>query len=163
MRFNPLVPFRSGAIKRSGNGPRSFFGTDMDELMSRFFELDAADRFGGFADFAPSIDVTETDTQIILKADLPGVEQDDVHLELHDDMLTLKGERNEETEEGEGEDRRVVERSYGSFQRSMRLPFSPSEDEIETNYKKGVLTVKIAKPENTESAAKRIPIKGKWV
>ncbi len=163
MRFNPLVPFRSNAMTRSGNGPRSVFGTDIDDWFNRFFELDATDRFGRFADFAPSIDVSESETHFTMKADLPGIEQEDVHLELHDDVLTLKGERHSETEEGEGENKRVVERSYGSFQRAMRLPFTPSENDVETHYEKGVLTVKIAKPEDAETAAKRIPIKGKWV
>ena len=163
MRFNPLVPSRSSAMTRSGNGPRSVFGTDIDDWFNRFFELDAADRFGRMADFAPSMDVSETDTHIIMKADLPGVEKDDLHLELLDDLLTIKGERHQETEEGEGENKRVIERSYGSFQRAMRLPFAPSEDDVETHYEKGVLTVKIAKPETSDSAAKRIPIKGKWV
>lgn len=163
MRFSPLVPFRSNPVKRSGAGLRSPFGTDIDDLWNRLFELDTTDRFGSLADFAPSVDVSETDTQIIVKADLPGVEKDDVHLELQDDVLTIKGERNEETEEGEGEDRHVIERSYGSFQRSMRLPFTPAEADIDTRYEKGVLTVKVAKPKDADTAAKKIPIKGKWV
>jgi len=163
MRFSPLVPFRSNALKRSGSGIRSPFGIDIDDLWNRLFELDTTDRFGSLADFAPSVDVSETETQIIVKADLPGVEKDDVHLELHEDVLTIKGERNEETEEGEGEDRHVIERSYGSFQRSMRLPFKPAEEDIDTRYAKGVLTVKVAKPKNADDAAKRIEIRGKWV
>ena len=163
MRYNPLIPFRSNLPARSAVDPFSALRTEMDDLFSRFFELDTSGRFSGLADFAPSIDVHESESQIVVKADLPGVDQDHVSLELHDDVLILKGERKEETETGEEQDRRVIERSYGRFERAMRLPFSPAEDDVETSYKNGVLTVTIAKPESPETTAKQIPIKGKWV
>lgn len=163
MRLNPLVPFRSNAMQRSGNGPRGAFGTDLEDWFNRFFDTGAIDHLRPFADFAPSMDVSETDTHFIMKADLPGIEKENLHLELHDDLLTVKGERREETAEGEGENKRVVECSYGSFQRAIRLPFTPSEKDVETHYEKGVLTVKIAKPEDAPKTAKKIPIKGKWV
>lgn len=163
MRFRPLVPFRSRLQARSGSDPFSAYRTEMDDLFQRFFEVDTTGRFNQLADFAPSVDVSETDTAIIIKADLPGVGEDDVHLELHDDLLTLKGERNEETEQGEGEDRRIVERSYGRFERVMRLPFTPDEGDVETDYKQGVLTVTVKKPQNDNGGPKKIPIRGKWV
>ena len=163
MRFSPLIPFRSSLPARSGGDPFSTLRSEMDDLFSRFFELDTTGRFSGLADFAPSIDVSETESEIVVKADLPGVEQDNVSLELHDDVLVLKGERKQETEAGEGEDHRVIERSYGRFERAMRLPFTPAESDVETRYKNGVLTVKVAKPEKPEDKAKQIPIRGKWV
>ncbi len=163
MRFNPLIPFRSNLPTRSTGDPFSTMRTEMDDLFARFFELDTSGRLSGLADFAPNIDVHETDSEIVVKADLPGVEQDQVSLELHDDVLILKGERKEEAKAGEGEDRRVIERSYGRFERAMRLPFAPAEDQIETSYKNGVLTVTVAKPETPEAKATQIPIRGKWV
>lgn len=163
MRFRPLVPFRSSPHSRSGHDLFATFKTEMDDLFDRFFEPRTSAQAGLLAGFAPSIDVSETDTEIIIKADLPGIEEDGVHLELHEDVLTLRGERNEEKEAGEGEDRRIIERSYGRFERSMRLPFAPNEDDIDTNYQKGVLKVTVQKPAEAERATKRIPIKGKWV
>ncbi len=163
MRFSPLIPFRSNVPSRAGNDPFSALRSEMDDLFAKFFELDTTGRFSGLADFAPSIDVSESEAQIIVKADLPGVDKDNINLELHDDVLVLKGERRDETESGDGEDRRIVERSYGRFERAMRLPFTPREDDVETSYKNGVLTVTVAKPEKPEDKAKQIPIRGKWV
>lgn len=163
MRFSPLIPFRSNVPSRAGNGPFSDLRSEMDDLFARFFELDTTGRFSGLADFAPSIDVSESESQIIVKADLPGVEKDNISLELKEDVLVLKGERSDESESGQGEDRRVIERSYGRFERSMRLPFTPAESEIDTSYKNGVLTVTVAKPQKPEDKAKQIPIRGKWV
>lgn len=163
MRFSPLIPFRSNVPSRTGNGPFSDLRSEMDDLFARFFELDTTGRFSGLADFAPSIDVSESESQIIVKADLPGVEKDNINLELHDDVLVLKGERSDESESGDGENRRVIERSYGRFERSMRLPFTPVESDVETSYKNGILTVTVAKPQKAEDKAKQIPIKGKWV
>ena len=161
MQFKPLVPFRSQLPSRSERDPFSAFRLEMDDLFNRFFELDTGGFASELADFAPSVDVSETDTEIIIKADLPGIEEDDIHLELHNDVLRLKGERSEEKEEGEGENRRVVERSFGSFERTMRLPFTPDEKDVTTKYQKGVLKVAIAKPDGEQGGAKRIPINGK--
>ena len=161
MQFRPLVPFRSKLPSRSERDPFSAFRLEMDDLFNRFFEMDASGRPGELINFAPSVDVSETDTNIIIKADLPGIDEDDIHLELHKDVLSLRGERSEEKEEGEGENRRVVERSFGSFERTMRLPFTPGEKDVTTDYKKGVLKVTIAKPKDEQGGAKRIPIKGK--
>ena len=136
--------------------PFGLFRTDLDHLFGDFLsERDPF--FNRLTDFRPSMDVKETDKKITLTADLPGVEEDDIHLEVHDDILRLKGERREEHEE-EDEDRRIVERAYGSFERALRLPFEPDEKAIKTSFKKGVLTVTIEKPVAEEPKIRRIPI-----
>lgn len=136
--------------------PFSSFRTELDRVFSSFLsERDPF--FNGLADFNPSMDVKETEKKITLTVDLPGVEEDDIELEVHDDLIRLKGERREEHEE-ENEDQRLIERSYGHFERALRLPFSPNDDAIKTKFKKGVLTVTIDKPKDVKAQSRRIPI-----
>ena len=132
---------------------------DFDQLWDEFFDM-GRPAFSKVAAFNPSVDVTETGKQIVIKADLPGMEDKDIDLEIDGDLLTLRGERSEEKEEGDDQHRRVVERSYGRFERSMRLPFAPGDKDVDTSFRTGVLTVKIKKPKELESKARKIAING---
>ena len=107
---------------------------------------------------APKIDLVETDTAIEVSAELPGVEQDDIDVTIVDDILTIKGEKKQEKEEKE-KDYHLVERCYGSFQRSIRLPFA-AKSEADATFKNGVLKLKIKKPPEFEAKTWRIPIRG---
>lgn len=107
---------------------------------------------------SPHIDVAETDKAIELSAELPGVSQDDVDVTLVDDVLTIKGEKKAEKTD-EKKDYRVVERSYGSFQRSMRLPFKVDASAIEAQFTNGVLKVVLPKPPEVEAQSQKIAIK----
>lgn len=107
----------------------------------------------------PRMDVDETDTEIIVSMELPGVDKKDVTIDLTGDMLTVKGEKKEEKDSKE-EGRHVVERSYGSFARSIRLPYSVGENDVDATVDKGVLTLKVRKPAEARSEPKRIAIKG---
>ncbi len=107
--------------------------------------------------FSPSIDVEETDDEIRLVAELPGLEEKDFDLTLEGDVLTLKGEKRVENEEKrEGYHR--VERSSGSFHRAFRLPFEVNGDNVKATYKNGVLTVAIAKPTEEQVKTRTIPV-----
>lgn len=154
MRFG-LTPYRQNRPARSGD-MFSSLRSEMDELWDNFFNLTRSPAFGT-SDFAPSIDVSESEKEIVLKADLPGLEEDQIDLEIDHDVLCLSGEREEEKTEN-GEDRRVVERSYGRFERAMRLPFVPEDKDVKTRFSKGVLTVRIAKPEEAAGGARKIKI-----
>ncbi len=99
----------------------------------------------------PRMDVKETDAALEVTAELPGVEEEDIDVSLTDEMLTVKGEKKSETEREE-KDLRVVERSYGSFERSVRLPCAVKADEVDAQFKNGVL--KITLPKSPEAAAK---------
>ena len=105
----------------------------------------------------PATDLVETDKEIEITAELPGLEEKDIQIDLSDNVLTIRGEKREERTE-EGEQRRLIERSYGSFERSLRLPFVPEDDGVTADFKNGVLTVTARKPASFSGSAKQIPI-----
>ncbi|MBM4274293.1 MAG: Hsp20/alpha crystallin family protein [Deltaproteobacteria bacterium] len=107
-------------------------------------------------EWAPAIDVSETADQVVVMAEIPGIEVKDIDISLTGDMLTIKGEKKSEREEKK-ENYHLVERSYGSFSRSLKLPAAVDADKIEAKYDKGVLT--IACPKKEEVKPKAIEIK----
>ena len=114
------------------------------------------------AALAPRIDISETESEIKISAELPGVEQKDVHVELTDDILTISGEKKSEDEEKKDEEGRKyyrIERSYGSFQRSLRVPSGIDAANVEAAFKDGVLTVTVAKPPELQEKARKIEVK----
>jgi HSP20 family protein len=96
--------------------------------------------------FAPATDIVESDTHYILRADLPGVAEEDLKVQLDGDVLTISGERRSQSEQRHGGYVRY-ERSTGSFRRSVRLPEGVDADAIEANFDRGVLEVTVPKPE----------------
>ena len=94
----------------------------------------------------PAIDVSDDDQRYTITAELPGAKKDDVHVEIHEGMLTIRGEKRSEREE-KSERRRYVERSYGSFSRSFRLPPDADADRLEAKFADGVLMVTLPKVE----------------
>ena len=110
----------------------------------------------GPAKLMPSIDVTETDKEIEITAELPGLEEKDVQINLSDNLLTIHGEKKAEKEQKD-KNYRVVERSYGSFERTLELPEGVNADAIKANISKGVLKVTVPKPAPAQS--KKIEVK----
>ncbi|MDH3581224.1 MAG: Hsp20/alpha crystallin family protein [Hyphomicrobiales bacterium] len=106
---------------------------------------------------APSVDVRENDKQIVIEAELPGIEEKDVSVTVHDGLLTVKGEKKFEEKE-ETENYHMMERRYGSFMRSMRLPDTADDESISAKIDKGVLTVTVAKKPGTEPKERKIEI-----
>ena len=106
---------------------------------------------------APRIDVSETDAEIKMEAELPGVEEKDVEVVLSDGCLTIKGEKKQEKEEKK-QDYYLHERSYGSFARSVTVPFDADPDKVKAKFANGVLTVTVPKPPEVKAKAKKIPI-----
>ena len=105
-----------------------------------------------------SVDVAEHDNEYVVKVELPGVSKDDVNITLQDNVLTIRGEKKEEKETKESCYHRV-ERSYGSFQRSFRLPTTVKSDKVDASYKDGILTISLPKVE--EAKPKQIEVKVK--
>lgn len=121
--------------------PFASFRKEMDDLMENFFGKSRFPELGEMEGFnAPSIDIKENDKQLMLTAELPGMDQKDVKLEVRNGLLTLSGEKKQERDE-EKDSYHVTERRYGSFTRSIPIPERVDESAIEAKFDKGVLTV----------------------
>lgn len=136
----------------------------MDRLFDNFFGT-TVEPFGwgreGRVAMMPRVDVSETPDAITIKADLPGLDEKDVELTLDGGVLTLKGEKKAEKEEkDEAKHYHVVERSYGSFLRTFRLPDTVEADKVAATFDKGVLTITMPKTVEGESRVRRIDIGG---
>jgi HSP20 family protein len=107
--------------------------------------------------WAPSVDIYENKDQIVLEAELPGMQQEDFDLTIENNVITLRGERRfEKTDESDNYHR--VERSYGTFTRSFTLPQTVSADEAKAEYNNGVLRVTL--PKREEAKSRRIQVTG---
>jgi len=143
-----LVPWRRnrGALA----GPRR-------DLFDWFFEdLSLPDFWAAEKEWLPPFDVSETANEIIVKAELPGMDVKDIDVALTDGLLTIKGERNLEKEDKKEEYHRI-ERQFGSFSRSLNLGAKVRSNGIEAAYKDGILTVTLPKVE--ESKPKKIEVR----
>jgi len=108
--------------------------------------------------FAPHIDVSESDKEIKVSAELPGMDEKDIDVLLQNNMLTVKGEKKEEKED-KGKDYYHMERSYGSFSRTIPLTVEVQSEKVAATFKKGVLTVILPKSEKAVKATKKVAIK----
>jgi HSP20 family protein len=131
---------------------------EMNRLFNTFFDAPATGGTGGATRrWVPAMDLVETDDHFVLRADLPGLGEADIDLSLEGDVLTLSGERKAEHEErGEGYYR--VERSTGAFSRSLTLPEGVDGDAISARFDKGVLEVRIPKPEQRKPRKVQIAV-----
>ncbi|MBI1340950.1 Hsp20 family protein [bacterium] len=129
------------------------FGGQLDRLFADFLGHRATSPEG----FRPAFDVSETDAAVLIRADLPGVSQEDVELTVEDDVITVRGERKSESRE-EKENSLLVERSWGGFQRALRLPFRPGEKAVKEVFKDGVLNITVDKPKEKTPRSNQIPI-----
>jgi HSP20 family protein len=130
---------------------------DMSTRLGRFFNQAqlrrAVDDDGAlFADWAPAVDVQETDKEYVVKADLPDVRKEDVKVGIEDGVLTLEGERKQEKEE-KGKKFHRVERVYGKFVRRLALPMEVDAQKVAAEFKDGVLNVRMPKAENVKPRA----------
>lgn len=107
--------------------------------------------------FDPGVDVIEGDKEIRVKAELPGMEEKDVHVSLAQNTLTIKGEKKEETED-KGKNYYQMERHWGSFYRSIPLPAGVDATQADAAFKKGILTVRLPKTAQAVKGTKEIPI-----
>jgi HSP20 family protein len=126
---------------------------DMSERLNRVFSRPTL-RNGGkenltVADWMPTVDISETDGEYLIKAELPEVRKEDVKVTVENGVLTLQGERRQEKEE-KGKRFHRVERSYGSFVRSFTLPESVDESGVRAEYKDGVLNLHLPKTEKVK-------------
>ena len=109
---------------------------------------------------SPAIDIVEKEKALEVTAELPGLDVKNIELQLSDNVLTIKGEKQEEKEE-KAKDHYVSERRYGSFRRSLQVPGSVDADKIEASFKAGVLTVTLPKSPEAQKKQKTIPVTSK--
>lgn len=160
-RTRMLTPFGGSSLARQPTGIDPFL--QLHREMNRFFEdavrgLARPELAGGVGAVAPAMNVSETDRDIRIEVELPGVGENDVSVELVDNMLTIRGEKKVEREEGD-QSYHVRERSYGTFARSIQLPFAVSPDQVQASFNNGVLTISIPKVAARENVH-RIPVQG---
>jgi len=132
--------------------------TALQDQVNRLFEDNFTRDRSGHADlatWAPPVDIYETENELVIKADLPDVQEKDIDVRVENNTLTIRGER--KFEQNVNEDNYLrIERSYGSFMRSFSLPNTVSSENIRAEYRNGVLTLHMAKLE--ESKPKQIKI-----
>jgi HSP20 family protein len=131
------------------------FAGEWENVMDRFFG-DVSEE-GAQAVFAPRLDIAETETEYEISVDLPGVKAEDVHVEMHEDRLTISGSRHSTSESGDRQFHRI-ERSSGSFSRTVTLPATVDHDQIDASYEDGVLLVTLPKAKSHQP--RKIQIRG---
>jgi HSP20 family protein len=133
--------------------------TEMNRLFNSFFDTPTHSNGATYRRWIPAMDLVETEESFVLSADLPGLSESDVNIEVEDNVLTISGER-----KSEHEDRKAgyyrVERSYGSFRRSLTLPEGVDPEAVKATFDKGVLQVTVPKPEQQTPRKVQITVGG---
>jgi HSP20 family protein len=159
MASNNLTSARSGGLMAN---PFQLLQREMNRLFEDVFHSDFAQpRPSGNTDptmLMPRMEVRDTEKELHVIAELPGVTEKDVDVALDDDVLTIRGEKKFEREE-KHENMHFTERSYGTFQRSLRLPYRVEPNQVKATFENGVLTVSMPKNPAREQARK-IPVQG---
>lgn len=141
------------------------FSQDFDRVFEGFFKdfkqkPGSLISRGAFGSFSPKIDVSEDENQLSVTAELAGLDEKNIDVSLKDSVLTIKGEKKAEREEkDEDKSYHRVERSFGSFQRSIRLPEEIEADKIKASFKNGLLKISIPKNETVKEPVKKIEVK----
>lgn len=142
---------------------RSFLSPwrDLDQVADQFSRLFGESTFPASerSSWLPPVNVEETKDHLVLTAELPGLKQDDVELELENNVLTIRGRKEETREEKEDTKVHVWERRYGSFQRSFSLPRTVSAEDINATFEDGVLRVEM--PKAAEAKGRTIEIRSR--
>ena len=135
---------------------------EMSDRLNRIFNRHALPQANAketmvVADWAPSVDISETDGEYQIKAEIPDVKKEDVKVTLEDGVLTIQGERKHEKEE-KGKKYHRIERSYGSFVRSFTLPDFVDEEKVKAEFKDGVLNLQLPKSEKAKPKAIEVKV-----
>ncbi|MBX9692626.1 MAG: Hsp20/alpha crystallin family protein [Cyanobacteria bacterium] len=165
-----LTPWRAKRVPihhKQEDHPAYQLQRELNRLFDDFFSTSPWDSLGEVpalfgehqysSDLTPRIDMSETDKEILVKVELPGMTEKDVDVSISNDRITISGEKKQEREESEKGWYRM-ERQYGSFRRSIPLPYETDEDKAEAFYKNGVLTIKLPKSQ-VQNNPKTISVK----
>jgi HSP20 family protein len=149
---------RSNQGGRPGRWPMLDIHREIDRLFEDFFEGGPLGLAGGSSSFVatPRLDVQESQGELCVIAELPGVTQSDIDLSLDGDVLTIRGEKKQEQESNEAS-YHVMERRYGRFERSVQLPFAPDPSQVNAKFENGVLRVRMPR-QGGQQRAHRIEV-----
>ena len=159
----PMTPFRPGGGTFPGD-PFLSLHREMNRLFDDVFRGAGLPTAGGQSQgegtfVNASMNVSETDNEIRITAELPGVTDQDIDVSLDADVLTIRGEKKFERKDDK-ENFHFVERSYGTFQRSLRLPYAINPEQVQASFENGVLTVTLPKTQGQERS-RRIQVQGR--
>jgi HSP20 family protein len=165
MNMRDLIPWgrtndQTPAVYRDADNPFLALHREVNRLFDDVFRsFDTPAPYGRMSNRTswPTVEVAETDQDIQVTAEIPGLEEKDVEVLLKDGMLTLRGEKRSETKD---DDRQFSERYYGRFERRIGLDAEVDENKVSADFKNGILTVTLPKSEQARSKAKRIAING---
>lgn len=154
----PLVAFKPRNAAAQSFDPFQNFRNEFDRLFDHLLPTlgTASPMDSGMVDFR--VNVAETEKDIRITAEIPGISESEVDVQLTHDTLTIRGEK-KATHEQKEENYHLVECRYGSFARALRLPFEPAADAVSASMKNGVLSITIAKPEKPKSESTKITVK----
>jgi HSP20 family protein len=156
-----MAGYLPSMFTRGNDGLGSLF-REIERTFDDFSRRMPLPGFAGFGDgaTAPRIDVSETKDGIEVMAELPGVDEKDIDLTLSNGVLTIRGEKKSERDEADKDKNwHVVERRYGSFSRTVTLPYEPDSSKVEAKFEKGVLRVRLPKPAEITKKEKKIDIR----
>lgn len=132
---------------------------EVDRVFDRFFNPSAT---RGLAVWAPAVDVRETNDELHVTAELPGLRPEDVNVTVENGVLTISGEKKQEVQEGKEEgDYYLLERRYGRFERSFTLPRSVTAEKVKARFESGILTVSLPRAEAAKPRKVQIEVDGK--
>lgn len=157
-----LIPWRNKQRLRNelAERPAADIRTELEHLFGRFFGdpwgTSRASAFSRSSGVFPQLDLAETDSDVTIRAEVPGLRPEDMRIDVTGQTLTLAGEKSAEHEERRGE-YRYSERQFGSFSRTVTLPAGVDADQVEATHKDGILTIRLAK--RAEARPKRIKVR----
>jgi len=150
---------RDSLMAKKSEYPFVSFLQDMEKMIDDFFrDFDRASIREKRGVFNPKVDVLDTDKEVMVTAELPGLSENDIEISLTSDALTIKGEKKAEKED-KGKGYYHMERSYGAFSRTIPLPAEVDSSKVDAKFKKGILTVALPKTEKAQKQTKKIPVK----
>jgi HSP20 family protein len=161
-----LIPWRRREskvpVRREEEQPLALWQRDLDAMFDEFYRGFGLAPFAGFGlasdAFSPKVDVIDGEKQLTVRAELPGMDAEDVDVSITQDVLTIRGEKREESED-RGKDYYRVERSFGSFARSVQLPCEVDPGAADAKFEKGVITITLPKTRTEECQTIRIRTK----
>lgn len=146
-------------VRKEEDNPFLMLQREMNSLFENFFrDFESLPFYQGTGAFSPKVDVIETEKDIKINAELPGMDEKDIDVSIHKDAVTIKGEKKLEKED-KGKDYYRMERSYGAFTRTIPLHVDVNTDKAEAKFSKGLLTIIIPKTEKAIKEVKKITIK----